>query len=205
MKRNWAFAALVLLAACQEPRSVVEDMKACDFGGVDAQQRVRACDRMVGVYDEGSRARAAALTSRADAKEAAGDPAGALADYNAALAIWPENGFGLLGRGRLLLAAGDLAAAKETLHRAIEVNDSVIARDMLGAHALLRGDFQEAYDYYDSALEREGSDPMDVVGLYGRGIARLRMGDEAGRADIERAEELSPTVRQHFEGRGIRP
>lgn len=116
-----------------------------------------------------------------------------------------ENGFGLLGRGRLLLAAGDLVAAKETLHRAIEVNDSVIARDMLGAHALLRGDFQEAYDYCDSAPEREGSDPMDVVGLYGRGIARLRMGDEAGRADIERAEELSPTVRQHFEGRGIRP
>jgi len=159
----------------------------------------------VDANEEGSRGYAFALLGRAHAKEAAGDIVGALADYDAALEIWPESGSGLLGRGRLLLETGNFAAAEQTLQRAIEVNDSVIARDMLGAHALLRGDFQEAHNYYDAVLEREGEDPMDVVGLYGRGVARLRMDNEEGRADIQRAEELSPTVRQHFEERGIRP
>ena len=191
------------LATCQGP-SPGESYAVCSQGVVEPQDRVRACDRWVDAQQEGSRGYAAALLWRAHAKESAGDIAGALADYDATLEIWPESGSGLLGRGRLLLETGNFAAAEQTLHRAIEVNDSVIARDMLGAHALLRGDFQEAHDYYDAVLEREGDDPMDVVGLYGRGAARLRMGDEAGRADIERAEELSPTVRQHFEERGIR-
>lgn len=177
----------------------------CSQGGVEPQDRVRACGRWVDAQEEGSRSYAAALLWRAHAKEAAGDVAGALADYDASLALWPDSGSGLLGRGRLLLEAGDFAAAEQTLQRAIQLNNSVIARDMLGSHALLRGDFQEAHDYYDAVLEREGDDPMDVVGLYGRGVARLRMGDEEGRVDIERAEELSPTVSQHFEERGIRP
>lgn len=205
MRCAWGIAPVLLLVACQEPRPIVEDLRMCDQGGVEPQQRVQACERWVDAHEEGSPGYASALIWRAQAKEAAGDAAGALADYDASLALWPDSGSGLLGRGRLLLAAGDFAAAQQTLHRAIEVHDSVIARDMLGAHALLRGDFQEAHDYYNAVLEREGDDPMDAVGYFGRGVARLRMGEEEGRADIERAERMSPRIRQEYEALGIRP
>lgn len=205
MRRVWGMVVVALMAACQDSRSLGEDMQACAAGGLEPQERVQACDRWANANEQGSRVHAAALVWRAEAKEAAGDAVGALTDYDAALVTLPESGSALLGRGRLLLAAGDFAAAEETLHRAIAVNDSVIARDMLGGLALLRGDYEQALDYYNAVVEREGDDPMDVIGYYGRGVARLRMGDEEGRADIQRAEELSPTVRQHFEERGIRP
>lgn len=206
MKWRLIVIAAVALIGCEETPSGEYISRACGGSGdFEVQERLRACDFMLTLYDEGSPGYASVLTTRARTKERSGDALGALADYDASLAIMPDLPGALLGRGRILLEAGDFDAAETTLHRSIEVHDSVIARDLLGAEAVRRGDYPAAFEYYNAVLEREGTDPMDAIGLYGRGVARLRMGDEAGRADIERAEQMSRTIRTHFEERGIRP
>lgn len=63
--------------------------------------------------------------------------------------------------------------------------------------------FREAQAAYDKALS------MNVKGpdaLYGRGIAKIRLGDKAGgRADIQAALALSPGMEAHFAGMGMTP
>lgn len=199
-------ACLVLLSAVAcAPSEAAVDPALCGRGRGDPEQEIRACDEMRRLFGERNQGDSAVLSWRAQARERAGDTAGALADYNAALAIRPESPSALLARGRLLLEAGEFEAAQQTLQRSIELHDSVIARDLLGGQALLRGDHQAALEYYSAILDRDGSDPMDVVGYYGRGVSRLRLGDEQGRDDIARAEELNPRVTGGFEERGIRP
>lgn len=196
----------VALAACGEPRSLAADDSACAGQGEhEPQERVRVCDRMLAFYEEGSPGRGATLAWRARAKERGGDPVGALADYDAALAINPNSGGALLGRGRLLLEAGDFGAAEQTLLRSIEVHDSGIARDLLGGEALIRGDYQEALVYYEAAMETDWAPGPNATALYGRGVARLRLGDEGGREDLALAIQTYPTIAESFEERGIRP
>jgi tetratricopeptide (TPR) repeat protein len=199
-------ACLVLLSAVAcGPSEATVDPALCGRGRGEPEEEIRACDEMRRLFGEGNQGDSAVLSWRAQARERAGDAAGALADFNAALAIRPDLPGALLGRGRLLLEAGEFEAAQQTLQRSIELHDSVIARDLLGGQALLRGNHQAALEYYGAILEREGSDPMDVVGYYGRGVARLRSGDEQGREDIARAEELNPRVTEGFVERGINP
>jgi tetratricopeptide (TPR) repeat protein len=171
----------------------------CGSGRGEPSERVRACDLML---TSDSRGYAAVVTWRAQAKEQNGDATGALRDYEDALRIWPDAPSALLGIGRLHLAQGDLAAAQPYLRRAIEAHDSGIASDMLAAHALQNGDAEMALREYEAWLVRH---PDNELALYGRGIARLRGGDEGGREDIARAEQISPRIRESFEERGIRP
>jgi tetratricopeptide (TPR) repeat protein len=159
---------------------------------------------MLSLFEEGSRPYGATLSERGRVRERGGDFDGALADYTAALEIAPDLPGPLVGQGRLLIRAGDIERAEQSLRRAIELHDSGIARDLLGGLALLRGDYQEAFDFYQAMLDNPHPDD-DAIAYYGTGVARIRMGDEAGRADIQRAEQVYPGVNEGFEERGIRP
>jgi len=204
--RCLAGVALSVIVACGPTPSVPNvDVTLCGSSRGDASERVRACDMMLTLYDENTGGYAAVLTWRAQAKEQSGDADGALADYRRALEIWPDAPIALLSAARIYMARDDLSTARPYLQRAIEAHDSVIARDLLAGEALLRGDNRTALNYYDAILARDEDDPMDAIGFYGRGLARLRMGDDGGRADIERAEQMSPRISESFAERGIRP
>ena len=46
-------------------------------------------------------------------------------------------------------------------------------------------------------------DPNDALALYGRGVARLRLGDAAGAGDKQAAEAIDPEVAAQFSAYGI--
>lgn len=72
------------------------------------------------------------------------------------------------------------------------------------ALVLLRmGRFKESVETYDAALLEN---PLRAQSLFGRGIARLRLGDkEAGELDLKLARVVSPTAAQTFRDMGIVP
>lgn len=165
------------------------------------EEQVRACDEWLRhTSRDNPRARAVILTSRAEAKERGGEREAALHDFDAALELWEDAPTALLGAGRVHLAQGDYSGAEPYLRRSIHVHDSGIAADMFGAHFLQQGDNASALREYDALLARQ---PDNANGLYGRGVARIRTGDEAGREDIARARTLYDRIDRDFEERGI--
>jgi tetratricopeptide (TPR) repeat protein len=201
MKLGLILVATLVLAACEEQMSGSEMARACPGGGqLDPQESVRACNEMLEFYEEGTGGYGAVLTWRARAKERAGDVEGAEQDYEAALEINPDNGFALLGMGGILLDANELHRAETYLHRSIEVHGSGRAADMLGGYALQHDENELALKYYGDLLERV---PDHEIALFGRGVARLRLGDEGGRVDIENARAGYPHVDREFAERNI--
>lgn len=72
------------------------------------------------------------------------------------------------------------------------------------AFVLLRlGRLPEAVESYDAALKARPTQPES---LFGRGVARLRLGErEAGEKDLVAARSFSPYIDQQFEEYGVRP
>ena len=168
------------------------------------------------------------------------DDKGALEDFNAALALSPDNPDVLIRRGdaqvRLrrfddavqsysraialdrrsplayeklcrveTLLARDLAAARADCDRALEL----APRGAAGTASLLQtrgllflklGMPTLAVTAYDEVL---ALDPNDALALYGRGVARLRLGDAAGAGDKQAAEAIDPEVAAQFSAYGI--
>jgi len=174
----------------------VEDSIDCSRSATEAERRIEACNRQIDAIGPGG----ATLAWRGEAKEALGDLSGAQRDYEESLALAPELGGTLLGLGRVHLAQGDLASARRYLDRAIAENDSGIARDLLGSYALRQHDYPQALSWYEELLAREVDDP---IGLYGRGLARLGMGDDDGREDIALARAEWDRVDAHFGSHGL--
>lgn len=191
---------VLLLAACGVlwPSA---DIRMCMGRMGTPEEQVRACDEWLrhASHDE-PRERSSILTSRAEARERGGDDEGALHDFNAALELWEDNPTALLGAGRIHLEQRDLQAAEPYLRRSIQVHDSGIASDMLGAYFLQQGDNADALREYDALLSRQ---PDNAMGLYGRGVARLRDGDEVGQQDVARARALYDQIDRDFAERGI--
>jgi tetratricopeptide (TPR) repeat protein len=199
MRLFLGLVAAMCVMACEAAEPPV-DLRLCGSRAGQASERLRACDEMLPLYEEGSRGYGAVLTWRAQAKESNDDVAGAQRDYEEALNIDPDNPSALLGLGGILLDAGDLTGAQRYLHRSIEVHESGRAADMLGGYALRHDENRAAFDYYDDLLDRV---PDHEIALYGRGVARLRLGDEGGRVDIEKARAGYPNVDREFAERGI--
>lgn len=93
---------------------------------------------------------------RGVARYCGGDVEGALADFNAALAIWPENEVALADRARVYLAMDDLDRALRDAQRAADIEpDHETAFAIIGAAYERKGDMAAAADAYDEALEIE--------------------------------------------------
>jgi hypothetical protein len=68
---------------------------------------------------------------------------------------------------------------------------------------LRRGEFQAAFADYDAAVRGA---PNQIGSRYGRGIARLRLGQTAaGQADIAAASARDPNIAARFAGYGVSP
>jgi tetratricopeptide (TPR) repeat protein len=95
--------------------------------------------------------------------------------------------------------AGDIEAALADCEAAEQI-DPVEHSSGRGLVYLVARRYAEAIAAYDTALARFADSPSV---LYGRGVARLRMGQVEGRADLDAAQRLHATIREAMADLGI--
>ncbi len=144
------------------------------------------------------------LYNRGFAHFAKGDYDKALADYSAAIDLDPTMGLAFNNRCLVRAIMGkDLVDALkdcDTAQKLMPLNQDV--RDTRGFIYLKLGDPALAAKEYDAALD---VDPNRPLALYGRGLARLRMGQtREGEQDQAAALALNPEVASQFEAYGVK-
>jgi tetratricopeptide (TPR) repeat protein len=141
------------------------------------------------------------LVNRGLAKENNQDKAGAIEDYQVALAINPEHG---LARHNLEALNGPKGSSEESqkiLIESIERNPGLpYAHAQLAYSKFSAGDFKGALEEYDLAIE---IDSTDVNYLFNRGLVKEKLKDYEGSiADFTNAIALKPDYESAWLNRG---
>jgi tetratricopeptide (TPR) repeat protein len=223
--RTRAILLAAVLAACgeptPEPTAPVEanvdpqliELMCGDFSSMPAEQ-IQSCTSLIDLYDDASQNRsrlALAYLTRGTAHKRAGDAARAETDYREAIRLHTipiESGerevINYNDRCWARAVSGiDLDQALADCNEALRLMpDFVPALDSRAFLHLRGGRFQEAIADYDTAIM--GS-PQDSWSLYGRAIAKMRLGDAQGaQADIE-ASKAVQDVAAEFAAYGLAP
>jgi tetratricopeptide (TPR) repeat protein len=127
----------------------------------------------------------------------------AIADYSSAIEIEPRMGLAYNNRALSRAIAGsDLVAALADSDQALKLLPlNLEVRDTRGFIFLKLGDPALALNEYNAALT---IDPNRALSLYGRGLARIAMGDAAGKGDQEAAITINPEVANDFAIYGLK-
>lgn len=142
-----------------------------------AGSRRAACDAALAQEGLEPAARASALAQRGELKRVGGDPSGALADYNAALAIDAEMNDALLGRAAVLLASGQLDAVEPVLVNVLRDSDAPArAHYLMGVLRARQGDNAAALASLDEAIK---GDARNAEAFAARGAVKAAQGDAA--------------------------
>jgi tetratricopeptide (TPR) repeat protein len=145
---------------------------------------------------------AKAYGTRASAYSLKGDHDRAMSDYNAAVRFDPKNAISLANRCDELAILRQYQAALKDCNESLRIrpNHQNTTRHRAIIYLALDNIDAAARDFAD-VLEM---DPRDAIGLYGRGLTRLRKGDGVGgRADITAAQNLRETVAKAFTSYGV--
>jgi tetratricopeptide (TPR) repeat protein len=99
----------------------------------------------------------------------------------------------------VLFRLGRLQEALPDCERSVALAPDDAAALRFKAYLLLKLErYNEAFSDFDISVRKE---PMNADGLFGRGSARIALGDRsAGEADIAAAMALDPQIAQNFEG-----
>jgi tetratricopeptide (TPR) repeat protein len=140
---------------------------------------------------------AGAYMNRGNVHHERGDTERAIADYGAAIQIRPADPKAFHNRCGVLLEIGQAEAAFADCNEALRLSP-----DYTPAF-LLRGDANFALARFEQAAADYGAflrqNPRNAWALYGRGMAKMKTGDEAGgTADIQAAKALSADIEQDF-------
>lgn len=226
--RTRAILMAAVLAACSEPapeptppppqanvdvNPAQAEFLCGNYASMPAEQ-VEACTSVIGLFSDASANRsrlALAYLSRGTAHKRAGDAARAETDYREAIRLHSipidsgeQEVLNYNDRCWARAVAGiDLDGALADCNEALRLMpDFVPALDSRAFLHLRGGRFQEAIADYDTAIM--GS-PQDSWSLYGRAIAKMRLGDTAGaQADIE-ASKTVQDVAPEFAAYGLTP
>lgn len=196
--------ALAALAACDRIATTADpnaqNRRDCESAQTDPGKRREACSAWMDAGDLDSAERAAAHAHRGAAARAAGDVSYALRDFDAALDLQADNAEALEGRGRILLASGQLDAAEPMADQLIAAGRSLgPAHWIKGEIALARSDFARAIEEFDAAL---AADPRLARALSGRASAKRRQNDLAGAlADYDAALRIDNDLGEAHAGR----
>ncbi|MEK6863531.1 MAG: tetratricopeptide repeat protein [Nanoarchaeota archaeon] len=172
----------------------VENVKRSGFDDVDAlfkpEFRVGRLSLLV----------AETLNSRGYHKEDSGDLQGALADYNTAIGLEPDNAVIINNRGVIKYTSKDFNGALADYNLAIELKpDVAFAFNNRGNVKSNLGDFEGAIADYNKAIEL---DPDYVSPFNNRGGIKADLGDFNGAiTDFNRAIELDPDDAYSFNNR----
>jgi tetratricopeptide (TPR) repeat protein len=219
--RKRAICLAAVLAACNEsapePQVNVDPQlveQSCNDYALEAAQQVEACTTLITLYGDATanRARLAiAYLARGTAHMRSRDRARAEPDYREAIrlnSIPIDNGEKEVPAYNdrcwtRAIAMIDLDAALADCNEALRLRpDFVPALDSRAFVHMRSGRYQDALADYDAAIM--GS-PQDSWSLYGRGIAKMRVGDSAGgQADIE-ASKAVQDVAAEFAAYGFAP
>ena len=135
-----------------------------------------------------------------------GDYIRATPDFDQALQLAPTNANALEGVCWVrALANTDLDRALAWCDESVRLaRQQIYAQyDTRGFLHLRRNEFALAVADYDAALKER---PKLASSLYGRGIAKLRLGQAAdGRADLARASRIEPGIAETYAKRGVAP
>jgi tetratricopeptide (TPR) repeat protein len=180
MRKIWLVGVVLALAlgACDRTETV-DDSARC-LSAEEAEAKIEACTVAAQNESLTPEQRSVAFSTRGDAYDESGDVTAALRDYGSAIELDGENPGALLGRGRILLASGQLDAAEPVLRRAIELHQSGEANELMGQILVRRGEFSEAITLFNAALDHE---PQSATALTGRARAKQRLGDLQGAAN----------------------
>jgi tetratricopeptide (TPR) repeat protein len=192
-------AGAVVIAGAAEAQSYRVEFGKCTDAYLEAQARISACAAGLALASSDEE-RGMVLFYVSDAKLAAGDLDGAVADADRAAT--------LLGLNRDVLNAQcwTRAVANRELDRARIACDTSLAMeprpavlDSRGLVNLREGKWQAAWDDYDAAF---AADPTLTGSLYGRGLAALALGRARdGETDLRRAA----TAAAEFARYGLTP
>lgn len=153
-------------------------------------------------YDEDKGISYRAIAMRGIAHWLLGDRAAAAKDFEAARQSAPDEGLNNL--------CWDKAIHRTALDLALSECDAALADlpdcgpclDSRGMTLLQLGRYREAIAAYDASLQHGWRPPS----VYGRGIARLRVGErEAGERDLVQAMQHAVAVKQVFDKAGLTP
>jgi tetratricopeptide (TPR) repeat protein len=130
-----------------------------------------------------------------------GDLAGALADYNQAIALKPDDATAYYNRGIVRKAQGDLAGALADYNQAIALKPHYTIYTNRGVERMEQGDLAGALADHNQAIALK-SDNADAY--YNRGLVRGKQGDLAGAlADYNQAIALKPDDAVTYYNRGL--
>jgi Flp pilus assembly protein TadD len=128
--------ALIVLGACGRPTPAsappapavarpsidpAASLATCSDLGGDSAPRLAACTAVID-SDAASDVRAKALNNRGVLKSGDGDSQGAIADFDAALALDPDYAAAVYNRGQAWRRAGDAARADADFSRALRLD-----------------------------------------------------------------------------------
>lgn len=193
-------AAFLVLLALGDPASA-EDSDDCGGASV-GPRRIAACSRIIGERTASPERRASAYRNRAIAWSDSGHDERALADYDSAIALDPDNTDAINDRGLIWLNKGENERAISDFDRAIELDPAKAAafynRGLAKAHT---GDDAHSVADYSRAIEL---DPAYVAAFNNRGFVFNRMGEfDRAIADFDEAISLYPQHPFAYNNRAI--
>ncbi|HYD74308.1 MAG TPA: tetratricopeptide repeat protein [Candidatus Binatia bacterium] len=145
---------------------------------------------------------ALAYAHRARAKERLQDNGGARADYDAAIRFDGTLAEARAGRCWLnLREERDLAQARNDAEAAVAADSQQVDAQLCRGILQLRGgEWENARRAFEAALQVEPGNP---TALFGRGVARRRSGEGAGREDMNQARDFDSHIGEAFDEWGV--
>jgi len=182
---------LVLLFMCVSTYAYADDAYDCAKSSGDTQ--INACTRGIESGHWQGANLGAAYDNRGNAKKNKGDFDGAIADYNRAIELNPQDAGAYNNRGIAKKNKGDLDGAIADFNRAIELNPRLSeAYNNRGNAKKNKGDLDGAIADYNRAIELN---PQDADAYSNRGNAYYYQGNFAhAGADLAHAYELDPDI-----------
>jgi len=166
----------------------------CADGGFPPHMQIRGCTAAIQSGTWSGKGLAFIYVNRGNAYYLEHDYDQAIADYDQAIRLDPQNAdyFASRCRGRVLVGR-DLPAALMDCSESLRLRPADTATLVSRGLVQLRlGAFDKALEDYGAAVAQNG---RDAEALYGRGIARIKSGDAAGgEADIAAARAIEPDV-----------
>ncbi|MER9849710.1 tetratricopeptide repeat protein [Mesorhizobium sp. M0106] len=190
---------IVLLALCAP--ALTEDSDDCG-GAAAGLQRIAACTRIIEDRTRSPGSRAIAYHGRAIAWTDSGDDDRAIADYDNAIALDPDDIDAYNERGQIWLDKGENDSTISDFDRAIELDpgkaETYYNRGRAWAH---KGDDSRAIADYSHAIE---FDPAYFQAYNNRGFVFNRMGEfDRAIADFDETISLDPQHPYAYNNRAI--